>query len=117
MSESAKRRLDMLKSALGSITPWLEKDTITEIMLNPDGKVWVNEQGLGMYKTGIVLNSEAANRIIRLIIWVRKWLRSGVGGAQRLERFHLCEGRARTRGGGPLQQFLLLLSKHVLEPI
>ena len=67
MSESAKRRLDMLKSALGSITPWLEKDTITEIMLNPDGKVWVNEQGVGMYKTGIILNSEAANRIIRLI--------------------------------------------------
>jgi hypothetical protein len=27
MSESAKRRLDMLKSALGPITPWLEKDT------------------------------------------------------------------------------------------
>lgn len=36
-------------------------------MLNPDGKVWVNEFGVEMYKTGIVLNSEAANRIIRLI--------------------------------------------------
>lgn len=64
---SHQRRLDMLKSALGSVTPWLDKETITEIMLNPDGKVWVNELGKGMYKTGIVLNRDAADRIIRLI--------------------------------------------------
>lgn len=64
---SQQRRLDMLTSALGALRPWLDKDTVTEIMLNPDGRVWVQEQGKEMAKTGITLNRETAERIIRLI--------------------------------------------------
>lgn len=68
MSEVAEqRRLDMLRTSLGAITEYLDCETITEIMLNPHGDVWVNEAGKGMYQTDIVLKQEAADRIIRLI--------------------------------------------------
>ena len=70
MSEAAKRRLDMLKTALGSISQYLDSETVTEVMLNPNGTIWVNEMGKGMYKTGITLNNNAADRIIRLIATV-----------------------------------------------
>jgi len=67
MSEAARRRFDMLKTALGSISEYLDSETITEVMLNPNGTIWVNEIGKGMYKTDITLNNDAADRIIRLI--------------------------------------------------
>ena len=67
MTETARRQLDMLKTALGSISQYLDSETITEVMLNPNGTIWVNEMGKGMYKTEITLNHDAADRIIRLI--------------------------------------------------
>lgn len=67
MNEAARRQLDMLKTALGSISEYLDSETITEVMLNPNGTIWVNEMGKGMYKTEITLNPDAADRIIRLI--------------------------------------------------
>jgi type IV secretion system protein VirB11 len=67
MTEAARRQLDMLKTALGSISEYLDSETITEVMLNPNGTIWVNEMGKGMYKTEITLNNDAADRVIRLI--------------------------------------------------
>lgn len=67
MTEVAQRQLEMLKSSLGGIVDYLEKDTVTEVMLNPDGSIWINELGEGMYRTDLELTASAADRIIRLI--------------------------------------------------
>lgn len=67
MSDSAPRRLAMLRAALADIVPWLDNPAVTEIMLNPDGSVWVNEIGQGMYNSGVTLTPETAERIICLI--------------------------------------------------
>lgn len=67
MTQVAQRQLEMLKSSLGGIVEYLEKETVTEVMLNPDGAIWVNELGEGMYRTDLSLTSGAADRIIRLI--------------------------------------------------
>ena len=67
MTEVAQRQLEMLKSSLGGIVDYLEKETVTEVMLNPDGSIWVNELGKGMYRTELTLTTSAADRIIRLI--------------------------------------------------
>jgi type IV secretion system protein TrbB len=41
-SEAASRSVRMLRTAMGSaITGWLEDPAIVEIMLNPDGRLWI----------------------------------------------------------------------------
>lgn len=62
-----QRRLAMLQSALSPLTAWLDNPDVTEIMLNPNGQVWVHTLTQGMANTGIHLPAEAAYRIIRLI--------------------------------------------------
>jgi type IV secretion system protein VirB11 len=58
----------MLRTALGeSIGAWLEDPAIIEVMLNPDGRLWVDRLGAGLANTGEYLLPEDAERIIRLI--------------------------------------------------
>ncbi|MGQ3178880.1 MAG: P-type conjugative transfer ATPase TrbB [Blastomonas fulva] len=67
-SETALRGARMLRSALGpQIGAWLEEPSITEIMLNPDGRLWIDRLGLGLADTGCVLAAETGERIIRLV--------------------------------------------------
>ncbi|MGQ2948331.1 MAG: P-type conjugative transfer ATPase TrbB [Blastomonas fulva] len=67
-SETALRGARMLRSALGpQIGAWLEEPNITEIMLNPDGRLWIDRLGLGLADTGCVLAAETGERIIRLV--------------------------------------------------
>lgn len=68
MNEILKeRRLSSLRSAMEPIIEFLDKDSILEIMLNDDGRVWVDEVGQGMYCTGVTMSPDAAERMIRLI--------------------------------------------------
>ena len=39
--ETHSRRTSALRSALGPLTPFLTDDRVVEILLNPDGCVWV----------------------------------------------------------------------------
>jgi type IV secretion system protein VirB11 len=58
----------MLRTALGeSIGAWLEDPAIIEVMLNPDGRMWVDRLGTGLADTGEYLQPEDAERIIRLV--------------------------------------------------
>jgi len=67
-SETALRGARMLRSALGpQIGAWLEEPSITEIMLNPDGRLWIDRLGLGLADTGCMLAAETGERIIRLV--------------------------------------------------
>lgn len=58
----------MLQSALGpAITAWLDDPQVAEIMLNADGRLWVDHLSSGMAETSERLSPTQAERIIRLV--------------------------------------------------
>jgi type IV secretion system protein VirB11 len=58
----------MLRSALGpAIGAWLDDPQIAEVMLNADGRLWVDRLSTGMAETNERLSSPQAERIIRLV--------------------------------------------------
>ncbi len=63
----SRRRAASLQSAVEPIMQFLEQESIIEIMLNSDGRVWVDEAGQGMYCTDTTMESDDAERMIRLI--------------------------------------------------
>ncbi|MGJ4931487.1 P-type conjugative transfer ATPase TrbB [Bradyrhizobium sp. HKCCYLS2038] len=58
----------MLRTALGSaIAKLLDDQSVVEVMLNPDGKLWADRLASGLADTGETLPAAAAERIIRLV--------------------------------------------------
>jgi Flp pilus assembly CpaF family ATPase len=58
----------MLRTALGpAIAAWLEDPNIVEVMLNPDGSLWVDRLTDGLAHTSKQLSSTDGERIIRLV--------------------------------------------------
>jgi P-type conjugative transfer ATPase TrbB len=58
----------MLRTALGpSIAAWLEDPVIVEVMLNPDGRLWVDRLSGGLADTGERLATADGERIVRLV--------------------------------------------------
>lgn len=58
----------MLRSALGpAIGAWLDDPQIAEVMLNADGRLWVDRLSTGMAETRDRLSAPQAERIIRLV--------------------------------------------------
>jgi len=58
----------MLRSALGPrIAAWLDDNGVAEVMLNADGRLWVDRLVDGMAETGERLSPSQAERIIRLV--------------------------------------------------
>lgn len=58
----------MLRTALGpAIAAWLEEASIVEVMLNPDGRLWVDRLTDGLSDTGERLAPADGERIIRLV--------------------------------------------------
>ena len=58
----------MLRTALGpAITGWLEDPTIIEVMLNPDGRLWIDRLAGGLADTGERLSAADGERIVRLV--------------------------------------------------
>jgi type IV secretion system protein TrbB len=58
----------MLRSALGeSIARWLDDPAIVEVMLNPDGRLWVDRLAEGLSDTGERLSAADGERIMRLV--------------------------------------------------
>jgi len=57
----------MLRTALGpAIAAWLEDAAIIEVMLNPDGRLWVDRLAGGLADTGERLAAADGERIVRL---------------------------------------------------
>ena len=58
----------MLRTALG---PWivqtLSEPDVVEVMLNPDGRLWVDRLGSGQADTGMRLSPSDGERIVRLV--------------------------------------------------
>jgi type IV secretion system protein TrbB len=67
-SEATSRGARMLRSALGpAIGAWLEDPTVVEVMLNPDGRLWVDRLTEGLADTGERLSPADGERIVRLV--------------------------------------------------
>jgi P-type conjugative transfer ATPase TrbB len=67
-SEMVSRGARMLRTALGpSIAAWLEDPIIIEVMLNPDGRLWVDRLSDGLADTGERLPAADGDRIVRLV--------------------------------------------------
>jgi type IV secretion system protein TrbB len=58
----------MLRTALGSrVAAWLEDPAIVEVMLNPDGRLWVDRLKEGLADTGEFLPPADGLRIVQLV--------------------------------------------------
>jgi type IV secretion system protein VirB11 len=58
----------MLRTALGpSIARWLEDAAVVEVMLNPDGRLWIDRLTGGLVDTGERLSPGDGERIVRLV--------------------------------------------------
>ncbi|MEA2755813.1 MAG: type secretion system protein TrbB [Aliidongia sp.] len=66
--ESRERRRAMLRTALGPIIAgWLDEPRVVDVLLNPDGSLWVERLGEPRRPTGETLSPADAERIIRLV--------------------------------------------------
>jgi len=67
-SEAASRSVRMLRTAMGpAITAWLEDPAVVEVMLNPDGRLWIDRLTDGLADTGKRLSAADGERIVRLV--------------------------------------------------
>jgi Flp pilus assembly CpaF family ATPase len=58
----------MLRTAFGSaIARFLQDSTIVEVMLNPDGRLWVDRLSDGLADTGQFVSAQDGERIVRLV--------------------------------------------------
>src|SRR5207245_1139814 len=66
--ETTSRGARMLRSALGpAIGAWLQDPVVVEVMLNPDGRLWVDRLTEGLADTGERLAAADGERIVRLV--------------------------------------------------
>lgn len=67
-SEATSRGARMLRTALGpAITAWLEEPSVAEVMLNTDGRLWIDRLAGGLEDTGERLSAADGERIVRLV--------------------------------------------------
>jgi type IV secretion system protein TrbB len=67
-TEAISRGARMLRTALGpAIAAWLEDPGVVEVMLNPDGRLWVDRLTEGLIDTGEQLAAADGERIVRLV--------------------------------------------------
>src|SRR5947209_12413871 len=67
-SEAISRGARMLRTALGpAIARFLEDPSVVEVMLNPDGRLWIDRLSSGLIDTGETLSAPDGERIIRLV--------------------------------------------------
>ncbi|WP_406586602.1 P-type conjugative transfer ATPase TrbB [Asaia lannensis] len=66
--EGFARGARMLRTALGpAIARFLEDASVVEVMLNPDGRIWIDRLSEGLFDTGERLSPADGERIVRLV--------------------------------------------------
>ncbi len=64
----AARSRAMLRTAMGpTIAAALADSEVIEIMVNPDGRLWLDRLGNGRHDTGLIVEAAQVDRIIRLV--------------------------------------------------
>jgi type IV secretion system protein TrbB len=72
--EATSRSARMLRTALGpAIAIWLEDPAVVEVMLNPDGRLWIDRLAGGLVDTGERLAPSDGERIVRLYVNAINW--------------------------------------------
>ena len=67
-SETLLRTDTMLKTAMGeTVASALADPSVVEIMLNPDGQLWIERHGTGRENSGQLMRPSEAERVIRLV--------------------------------------------------
>jgi type IV secretion system protein VirB11 len=67
-AEVVSRGARMLRTALGpAIAAWLDDPSVVEVMLNPDGQLWIDRLTTGLAETGERLTAADGERIVRLV--------------------------------------------------
>ncbi|MCM2505897.1 P-type conjugative transfer ATPase TrbB [Aureimonas altamirensis] len=66
--EAIQRGARMLRTALGpAIARFLEDPAVVEVMLNPDGRIWIDRLSEGLADTGEIMSPADGERIVRLV--------------------------------------------------
>ena len=66
---ATSRGARMLRTALGpAIVIWLEDSAVVEVMLNPDGRLWIDRLAGGLADTGERLSPSDGERIVRFVV-------------------------------------------------
>src|SRR5205085_10160760 len=67
-SEAISRGARMLRTAFGpAIARFLEDSAVVEVMLNPDGRLWIDRLSSGLADTGEIVPAPDGERIVRLV--------------------------------------------------
>jgi len=67
-SQAHARGARMLRTALGpAVASFLEDPSVVEVMLNPDGKLWIDRLSSGLEDSGCRMSTADGERIVRLI--------------------------------------------------
>lgn len=67
-TDPPSRSARMLRTALGpKVVGWLSDDTVIEVMLNPDGRLWIDRLGSGLCATPFSMSANDGERIVRLV--------------------------------------------------
>ena len=67
-SEAISRGARMLRTAFGpALARFLEDPAVIEVMLNPDGRLWIDRLSSGLADTGEVVSAPDGERIVRLV--------------------------------------------------
>lgn len=67
ISESQARRYASLRTAVGPLSALLADDSVIEVMLNADGRVWIDRAGVGMVDAGVAMAADDALRMLRVV--------------------------------------------------
>src|SRR6266496_2276902 len=65
--ETQARRHASLRTAVAPILDYLSDDTVVEIMLNADGRIWIERAGVGMFESNARMNPDDALRMLRVV--------------------------------------------------
>ena len=67
-TSTVERQRVMLRTAMGpSIASALSDPAVIEVMVNPDGRLWLDRHGEGRVDTGQIVAASEVERIIRLV--------------------------------------------------
>lgn len=64
-TETQTRRHASLRTAVAPILQFLDDDAVVEIMLNADGRIWVEKVGVGMFVSSATMTPDEALRMLR----------------------------------------------------
>ncbi|PWB88692.1 P-type conjugative transfer ATPase TrbB [Methylosinus sporium] len=67
-SQAHERGARMLRTALGpAVASFLEDPSVVEVMLNPDGRLWIDRLSSGLEDSGCRMSAADGERIVRLV--------------------------------------------------